>query len=72
MKGNDEPASMPPGDRLPGPLGALESTVLDACAARQEWPAQVAAGINAGVDFVIRNSALAEAWLADMIPLNEG
>jgi len=59
---------MPSGERLPGPLGALESTVLDACAGREEWPAQVAAGINAGVDFVICNSALAETWLAEMEP----
>lgn len=42
--------------------------MLNACAARDEWPAQVAAGLNAGVDFVIDNSALAEAWVAEMSP----
>jgi hypothetical protein len=42
--------------------------VRGACAARGEWPAQVAAGINAGVDFVIDHSALAEAWVAEVSP----
>lgn len=42
--------------------------MIDACAARDEWPAQVAAGVNAGVDFVIDNAALAEAWVADLSP----
>lgn len=42
--------------------------MLDACAAREEWPAQVAAGINAGVDFVIDNSSLVESWVAEISP----
>ena len=38
----------------------LESAVLDACVARREWPAQVAAGIYAGVDFAIAHPELVE------------
>lgn len=33
--------------------------MLDACGRKSEWPAQVAAGIYAGVDFAIANPALA-------------
>jgi hypothetical protein len=37
---------------------ALETAVLDACAREEEWPAQVAAGIYAGVDFAIANPSV--------------
>jgi len=43
------------------PLARLETAVLDACTAQREWPAQVAAGIYAGVDFAIANPAVVEA-----------
>jgi hypothetical protein len=40
--------------------------VLDACAAtRGEWPAQVAAGIYAGVDFAISNPTVARELTID-------
>jgi hypothetical protein len=39
--------------------------VLDACAAEGEWPAQIAAGIYAGVDFAIENPAVARALTID-------
>jgi hypothetical protein len=39
--------------------------VLDACAAEAEWPAQIAAGVYAGVDFAIANPAVARALTID-------
>lgn len=33
--------------------------MLDACAAESEWPAQIAAGVYAGVDYAIANPAVA-------------
>jgi hypothetical protein len=47
---------------MPPPTGfeGLESAVLDACARRAEWPAQVAAAIYAGVDFAIAHPELVD------------
>jgi hypothetical protein len=39
----------------PAAVVGLEMAVLNACAAETEWPAQIAAGICAGVDFAIAN-----------------
>jgi hypothetical protein len=36
-------------------MARLETAVLDASATEEEWPAQIAAGIYAGVDFAIAN-----------------
>ena len=55
--GPGEPA---PGE-LPLALSGLETAVLDACAGQREWPAQIAAGVYAGVDFAIANPAVAHA-----------
>ncbi len=44
---------------FPLALNRLETAVLDACAGADEWPAQVAAAIYAGVDFAIENPAAA-------------
>ena len=52
------------GAALPGTLGELETTVLDACAAQEQWPAQISAGVYAGVDFVIANPGRARDWMA--------
>lgn len=41
-------------------LEGLESAVLGACATRPEWPAGVAAGIYAGIDFAIAHPELVE------------
>jgi hypothetical protein len=65
MAARDEGSSAPGEGRLPGALGSLESTVLDACAAQDVWPAQIAAGVNAGVDFVIAHPELAHAWVLE-------
>lgn len=50
---------------FPIALANLETAVLDACSAEEEWPAQVAAGICAGVDYAIANPELAEILAAD-------
>lgn len=42
-------------------LSALETAILDACAVPEEWPAQVAAGVYAGVDFVVEHPDAARA-----------
>jgi hypothetical protein len=46
---------------LPVALANLESAVLDACAGEAEWPAQIAAGIYAGVDFAIAHPEVADS-----------
>ena len=45
---------------FPVALAKLEAAVLDACAGEEEWPAQIAAGIYAGVDFAIAHPEVAE------------
>jgi hypothetical protein len=57
----------PPGPRegLPLALADLETAMLDACGAEDEWPAQIAAGICAGVDFAIANPAIASTLVID-------
>lgn len=55
----------PDADRLPGALGLLETFVMTACDAEAEWPAQIAAGVAAGVDFVVANPALATVWVEE-------
>jgi hypothetical protein len=49
-------------------LVGLETAVLDACAAEQEWPAQIAAGVYAGVDYAIDHPELAEALAFEAAP----
>jgi hypothetical protein len=46
-------------------LAGLETAVLDACATEGEWPAQIAAGVYAGVDFAIANPAVARTLTID-------
>ena len=46
---------------LPVALASLESAVLDACAGEAEWPARIAAGIYAGVDFAIAHPEVADS-----------
>lgn len=41
----------------------LETALLDACQREQEWPAQIAAGINAGIDFVIARPEAAQTLI---------
>jgi hypothetical protein len=53
------------GGRFGPALQQLEAHVLDACGGQEAWPAQVAAGIYAGVDFVTENPELARDWVVD-------
>jgi hypothetical protein len=48
-----------------GLTAGLEAAVLDACAAEEEWPAQIAAAVYAGVDFAIANPAVAQELILD-------
>lgn len=50
---------------FPLALANLETAVLEACAAEEEWPAQVASGICAGVDYAIAHPELGESLAAD-------
>lgn len=54
-----------PGGRFAAALQRFEAAVLDACAAQEAWPAQVAAGVYAGVNFVTENPELARDWVVD-------
>lgn len=51
--------------RFGAALQQLEAQVLAACSAKEAWPAQVAAGIYAGVDFITENPELARDWVVD-------
>src|SRR5215203_2359542 len=53
---------------FPLALANLETAMLDACAAEREWPAQVAAGICAGVDHAIAHPEVAETLASDLRP----
>jgi hypothetical protein len=46
-------------------LANLEEAVLDACAGEEEWPAQVAAGICAGVNYAIAHPEVADTLALD-------
>ena len=50
---------------FPLALANLETAVLDACAGEQEWPAQIAAGICAGVDYAIAHPEVADTLASD-------
>lgn len=50
---------------FPLALANLETSVLEACAAEEHWPAQVAAGIYAGVDYAIAHPEVAETLAYD-------
>jgi hypothetical protein len=56
---------------LPLALANLEAAVLDACAGEQEWPAQISAGICAGVDYAIANPELVETLACEPAPGSE-
>jgi hypothetical protein len=50
---------------FPLALANLETAVLDACAGEEEWPAQIAAGICAGVDYAIAHPEVVELLAAE-------
>jgi hypothetical protein len=52
-------------------LAGLEAAILDACAGLEEWPARVAAGVYAGIDFVVCNPEAARELTALAVPPSE-
>lgn len=56
---------------LPLALANLETAVLEACSGEQEWPAQVTAGICAGVDYAIAHPEVVETLASDSAPGTE-
>lgn len=46
---------------VPLAVAELEAAVLDACSEEVEWPARIAAGIYAGVDFAIARPQVVDA-----------
>jgi hypothetical protein len=46
-------------------LGRIENVILDACSGEKEWPAQITAGVCAGVDFVVANPSVARSLAID-------
>jgi hypothetical protein len=49
-----------------GELVHLEEVVLGACSGELEWPARIAAGIYAGVDFAIAHPEVLESFASDL------
>lgn len=49
-----------------GELAQLEEVVLAACSGEVEWPAQVAAGIYAGIDFAIAHPEVVKVFSSDL------
>jgi hypothetical protein len=58
--GRIDPAA---GTGVPRAQTELETAMLDACREQEEWPAQIAAGINAGIDFVIARPEAAQTLI---------
>lgn len=56
---------------FPLALANLEAAVLDACAKEDEWPAQIAAGIYAGVDYAVAHPEISETLASDEAPISD-
>ena len=52
-------------------MTSLDHAVLEACSGEDEWPAQVAAGICAGVDYAIAHPEVVETLASDNAPGTE-
>ncbi|HSS43159.1 MAG TPA: hypothetical protein VLK37_11500 [Solirubrobacterales bacterium] len=50
---------------FPLALANLESAILDSCGGEEEWPASIAAGICAGIDYAIAHPEVAETLAID-------
>ena len=50
---------------FPLALANLEGAILDGCATEEEWPAAIAAGICAGIDYAITHPEVAESLAVD-------
>lgn len=53
---------------FPLALANLESAILDGCGGEDEWPASIAAGIYAGVDYAIAHPEVTETLAVDAPP----
>lgn len=53
---------------FPLALANLETAVMEACSGEDEWPAQIAAGIYAGVDYAIAHPEVADTLASDAAP----
>ena len=53
---------------LPLALANLESAILDGCGNEDKWPASIAAGICAGIDYAIAHPEVAETLALDAPP----
>jgi hypothetical protein len=53
-------------------LDQLEEVVLGACSGQDEWPARIAAGIYAGVDFAVAHPEVAEASCSEVAEADIG
>jgi hypothetical protein len=53
---------------FPLALANLEGAVLDACSGEDEWPAQIAAGVCAGVDYAISHPEIIDTLASDPTP----
>jgi hypothetical protein len=49
-----------------GELIQLEEVVLGACSGEAEWPAQIAAGIYAGVDFAVAHPDILDGFYSNL------
>jgi hypothetical protein len=56
---------------VPTAVAELEAAILDAFAEEVEWPAQIAAGIYAGVDFGIARPQMVAAVSLDAHPVRD-
>jgi hypothetical protein len=56
---------------FPLALANLESAILEACGNEDEWPASIAAGICAGVDYAIAHPGVAETLAIKAPPGSE-
>ncbi|MGC1166753.1 MAG: hypothetical protein WA862_11660 [Solirubrobacterales bacterium] len=64
--GEDGAGSWRGHEDLPLAFDGLETAILDGCAVEGEWPAQIAGGVYAGVDFAIANPIVARALTIDV------
>jgi hypothetical protein len=56
---------------FPLALANLEAAILDGCGGEDQWPASIAAGICAGVDYAIAHPEVAESLAFDAPPGSE-
>lgn len=69
----EAPRTLDP-DALESVLADMESAIVASCATQSEWPARIAAGINAAIEFTIANPVAARKLAVDSraVELREG